>query len=127
MNSTASDNCNSNTVAQAAPRTWRRPAYDVSENADAFNLEVSLPGVSRDGVDISVEDDTLQITGTRTGVADNGWQALRRELPAGDYRLSLRLNVEVNEAKIKARVENGVLELTLPKADAAKLRKIKVS
>lgn len=108
-------------------RTWRRPAYDVSENTDAFKVRVLLPGVKRDHVDISIEEETLNITGTRLAARPEGWQPLRRELPDGDYRLNLRLNVPVNEAGIKAQVENGVLDLTLPKADEIKPRKIKVS
>lgn len=114
-------------VQKQAARNWRRPAYDVSESADAFNVRVNLPGVKRDGVDISIEEETLSITGTRTVAAPEGWRPLRRELPEGDYRLNLRLNIPVNDEKIKARVEDGVLDLTLPKADEVKPRKIKVS
>lgn len=113
--------------AQTEPRTWRRPAYDVSENADDFNIRVNLPGVSREGVDISVEDEVLTIVGRRTKSAHEDWRPLRRELPSGGFRLSLRLNVAVNEAKIKAKVADGILDLTLPKADEVKPRKIKVS
>lgn len=112
---------------QAQAREWRRPLYDVSENQDAFNVRVSLSGVSRDGVDISLEDDTLTVVGTRTHGVPASWRPLRRELATGDYRLSLRLNVPVNEAKIKASVVDGVLDLTLPKADEVKPRKIKIS
>lgn len=112
---------------KAQARNWRRPQYDVSENEDAFNVRVSLPGVSRDGVDISLEDDTLTVVGTRTSGVPEGWRPLRRELENGDYRLSLRLNVPVNESKIKAHVVDGVLDLSLPKADEVKPRKIKVS
>ena len=115
------------TPAKSTTQTWRRPAYDVSENEDAFNVRVNLPGVSRGGVDISIEDETLRITGTRSGPTPEAWRPLRRELPEGDYRLELRLNVAVNEDKIKAKVEDGVLDLTLPKADEIKPRKIKVS
>jgi HSP20 family protein len=110
-----------------AARKWRRPAYDVSENPDAFNVRVNLPGVNREGIDISIEDETLSITGTRASAVPEGWRPLRREVPEGDYRLNLRLNVPVNDEKIKARVEDGVLDLTLPKADEVKPRKIKVS
>lgn len=113
--------------APAKARTWRRPAYDVSENTNEFHVRLHLPGVSRDGVDISIEDETLRIVGTRTENVPDDWRPLRRELPSGDYRLELRLNVPVNEAKIKAKVEDGVLDLTLPKADEVKPRKIKVS
>ena len=112
---------------QATTTAWRRPAYDVSENADDFNVRVSLPGVSRDGVEISVEDEVLSITGTRTKSVSESWRPLRRELPNGDFRLDLRLNVAVNEEKINAKVADGLLDLTLPKADEVKPRKIKVS
>lgn len=112
---------------QFPARNWQRPLYDVSENKDAFNVRVSLPGVNREGVDISLEDDTLTVVGTRALDVPEGWRPLRREITAGDYRLSLRLNVPVNEAKIKASVEDGVLDLSLPKADEVKPRKIKIS
>ncbi|MFU8848779.1 MAG: Hsp20/alpha crystallin family protein [Opitutales bacterium] len=108
-------------------RNWRRPVYEVSENTDAFKVRVLMPGVKRDGVEISIEDETLSIVGTRLATMPEGWRPLRRELPEGDYRLNLRLNVPVNEGKIKARVEDGLLDLTLPKADEVKPRKIKVS
>jgi HSP20 family protein len=88
---------------------------------------VNLPGVSRDGVDISLKDGTLNIAGSREHGVPEGWRPLRRELPKGDYRLSLRLNVEVNESEISAKVEDGVLDLTLPKADEVKPRRIEVN
>jgi HSP20 family protein len=128
MSNTEIQTCtDNNTPVKATARRWRRPAYDVNENADAFRIQVNLPGVSRDGVDISLEDGTLSITGTRAHRVPEGWRPLRRELLEGDYRLSLRLNVEVDETKIKAKVEDGVLDLTLPKADEVKPRKIEVS
>lgn len=111
----------------ATARNWQRPLYNVSENEDAFNVRVSLPGVSREGVDISLEDDTLTVVGTRGNAVPEGWRPLRREIADGDFRLSLRLNVPVNEATIKARVEDGVLDLSLPKAEEVKPRKIKIS
>jgi HSP20 family protein len=120
---------NQATTAQGAakPRNWRRPHYDVSESNEAFNVSVTLPGVKREGVDISVEEDTLTIVGARSVEVPEGWRPLRREMPMGDYRLSLHLNVAIDEAKIGARVEDGILELTLPKAEAVKPRKIQVN
>lgn len=111
---------------QASKQNWRRPLYDVSENEDGFSVRVNLPGVSKDGVDISLEEDVITVTGNRKSDLPKGWRALRRELPMGDYRLSLRLNVPVNEDQIQARVENGVLDLNLPKAEEVKPRKIKI-
>ncbi|HBM85667.1 MAG TPA: Hsp20/alpha crystallin family protein [Opitutae bacterium] len=112
---------------QAQVHAWRRPRYDVSESTDAFDVKVSMPGVTRDGVTISVDGESLSITGTRTHEAPKGWRPLRRELQEGDYRLNLRLNVAIKEAEIRAHVEDGVLDLMLPKADEVKPRKIRVS
>lgn len=129
MNSTELQTTNTQDAAPAGnqSRPWRRPAYDVSENEDAFKVRVNLPGVSREGVDISIEDEILSINATRTELTPEAWRPLRRELPVGDYRLELQLNVAVDDTKIKAKVEDGVLDLTLPKAEEVKPRKIKVS
>jgi HSP20 family protein len=112
---------------EAETRTWRRPHYDVLENDEAFNVRVTMPGVSHDGVDVSIDGEMLSITGTRATATPKGWHVLRSELPEGDYHLNLRLNVAVDEAKIRAHVEDGILDLTLPKADWVKPRKIKIS
>ncbi|CAA6679465.1 MULTISPECIES: Hsp20/alpha crystallin family protein [unclassified Lentimonas] len=120
---------------KAAPRStveqateWRRPHFDVSESADAFEVKVSLPGVSRESVDISLEGESLSIIGKRSDVkVPSEWRPVRRELPQGDYRLNFQLNVSIDEEAIQAQVADGVLQLTLPKADLAKPRKIVVS
>jgi HSP20 family protein len=108
-------------------RSWQRPRYDVSENPDAFSVRVSMPGVNREGVDLSLEDETLTVVGTHESSVPDTWRPLRRELSSSDYRLSLRLNVPVNEAEIKAQVQDGILLLSLPKADEVKARKIEIS
>ncbi len=113
--------------SKAQTHVWRRPRYDVLENDDAFEVKVSLPGVKRDGVSVSVEGDTLSITAIRTHIPADGWRPLRRELPEGDYRLNLRLNVAIRAGNIRARIDSGILELTLPKADECKARKIKIN
>lgn len=108
-------------------QSWRRPHYDVFESEDAFDVKVSIPGVERDGVDISIKGDSLTIVGMHSKGQAGNWRPLRKELPEGDFRLNLRLNVPIKEEKIKAQVENGILNLQLPKADEVKPRKIKIS
>ena len=71
------------------------------------------------------EEDTLRITGTRTARLPPA-RPLHRELAEGNYRLHLRLNVDVDAGKIAARIEDGILDLNLPKAEAVKPRKIRV-
>jgi len=105
---------------------WRRPRYNVFESEDAFDVQVNVPGVERSGVDVSLKEDTLSITAIRSESDTQGWRPLRQELSQSNFRLNLRLNVPIKENKIKARVENGLLSLQLPKADALKARKIQI-
>jgi HSP20 family molecular chaperone IbpA len=105
----------------------RRPAFNVRENAEAFDVEVFVPGANRAGVDLSLEDDVLAITAKRAAPAPDSWRLLRREIAGGDYRLDLTLNVPVNADAIQATVEDGVLRLTLPKAEEIKARRIAVN
>lgn len=127
MSSTAIQASGQAAPAKVESTHWRRPVYRVIENADDFNVRVEMPGVNREALEISIKEEILRITGTRVEPVSQEWKPLRRELPRGDFRLDLRLNVSVNEAKIKAKVADGVLDLTLPKADEVKPRKIKVS
>ena len=78
------------TEPTAQAHTWRRPRYDVLESDDAFDVRVSLPGVQREGVNISVDGDNLSITGHAhvSAARLGGGVRLRRELPEGDYRLN---------------------------------------
>jgi len=113
-------------VAETKAGQWRRPQYHVTEHEDRFEVTVHVPGVSKGGVELSVHEETLTLVATRSSVVPDSWRPLRRELPEGDYRLSLRLNVRINEPKITAQVVDGLLTLELPKADEVKPRKIQV-
>ena len=126
MNTTEIEKTQGAELRTEKAQQWRRPRYEVNENADAFEIKVSVPGVNREGVDISVDGECLNVTGKPLLHVPESWRPLRRELPQGDYRLKLRLNVPVNEEKIRAQVEDGILQLKLPKADAVKPRKIQV-
>ena len=128
MNTTELDKNKDDTVAdKSASQKWRRPRYDVSESDEAFDLQVALPGVQREAVELSVEGDQLTLIARRTAAPAKDWRPLRRELPAGDFRLNIHLNVAIEADRISARVADGILDLSLPKADAVKPRKIQVS
>lgn len=117
---------NESTVAQR--QAYRRPSYNIDENENAYEVDVFIPGVGKSGVDISLEDSTLTIVGTRQATRPSeGAKVLRREIAQADYRLQLELNVPINREAIDARVEDGVLVLNLPKAEEAKPRRIAVS
>jgi HSP20 family molecular chaperone IbpA len=103
------------------------PAYDFKQAGDAYGLEVFVPGVAKDAVEIQIEQGELVITARRRWKAPEGWTEVFRETADVDYRLRVELNDTVNADKINAELENGVLRVTLPKAEALKPRKIDVS
>ncbi|RME66864.1 MAG: Hsp20/alpha crystallin family protein [Verrucomicrobia bacterium] len=102
------------------------PAYDLKEAHDAYGLEVDLPGVAKDDVNLEVEQDQLVITARRKWTAPKDWKEVFRETPAAHYRLRLDLNESVNVDGINAELCNGVLRVTLPKAEAIKPRRIEI-
>jgi len=114
-------------VQNAEQKVYRKPWFTSSQSEDSYVVEVSIPGVSKNGVEIGYEDETLDIVAHRSDTQiPEGWKALRREISREDYRLRLQLNVPVDAEKITASVEDGVLTLTLPKAEEAKPRTIQV-
>jgi len=111
----------------ATPRRTILPRYDVREEADAFTVTIDLPGVERSAVETAVENETLTIFGRRAWTPPAEWTPLHRESAVADYRLTLELNRRVNHEAIRAELSQGVLTLTLPKAEAVKPRKIEIS
>ena len=112
--------------AQARPQRYLRPHYEVSGDKDAYTVRVYLPGVPKEGVELTLDRERLHIVGRRRELAQESWQPVFRETTDADYRLQLDLNVEVDDTKIEARTENGVLTLRLPVAETAKPRSIQV-
>lgn len=104
------------------------PHLDVLETDDAYVLEMDVPGVSRDDIQINLHDGILSVSGERSSreVSEND-NVLRVERHAGHFYRSFRLPKQISEKKIEARHENGVLTVTLPKVEESKPRKIKVS
>jgi HSP20 family protein len=104
-----------------------QPAVNLWDKNDALMLELEIPGVKSEQIDISVAGLDLTIKVQRPDVAEEGATYHRRERPVGDFTRVLRLPCEVNSDKVAAELHNGVLTLTLPKAEAAKPRKISVT
>lgn len=112
--------------ATAKRVTTLRPNYNITQDGDAYVVNVALPGVPRDHVTITLEEKSLRIEGRRDALAEDGWKPTYREIPQADFQLTLELNLAVAEDKITATTENGLLRLTLPVAEAAKARSITV-
>ena len=115
------------TDAEAGGRTWL-PAVDIYENDDAFVATADLPGLKKDDIDVSIEDNVLTVSGERKFEKSEDEGSFRRvERSYGTFRRSFTLPRGVESAKVEAKFEDGVLTLTLPKSELAKSRKITVS
>lgn len=104
-----------------------KPAFKVREDTHGYNITVQLPGVAKDGLEITAQESELTITGRRAWTAPTEWTALYRETPRANFELKLSHEGDVDAGKISAELRDGILQLTLPKAEAAKPRKITVS
>jgi HSP20 family molecular chaperone IbpA len=102
------------------------PAYGMKEANDAYGLEVFVPGVAKDAVELNVDKGELIITARRRWTAPEGWNEVFRETSDANYRLRIDLNDSVDVEKINAELEQGVLRVTLPKPEAVKPRKIEI-
>jgi len=104
-----------------------KPLFDLREDDNAFEAVVQLPGVAKEGLEITAEEGQIRIVGRRAWNPPADWTTLYRETSRAPYELTLSHGNEIDAAKITAELKNGVLSLSLPKAEAAKPRKIAVS
>ena len=104
------------------------PATDVVEDANGLRISLELPGVNPEQVEVTVENRTLTIKGQKEQVKEENSQRLHRyERSYGKFERSFQLPATVDAEKIEAHAEHGVLTLTLPRAEAAKARKIEIA
>lgn len=103
------------------------PELNVYETEKEFELTLALPGMSKDDIELSVENHTLTISGERTFEEESGRKYHRVESRFGKFERSLPLPDIIDEDNIKATYENGVLTVTVPKLKEKAGRKIEVS
>jgi HSP20 family protein len=116
------------TAEGVLPAVFRsQPAANVWEQGDALQVEMELPGIKSDQVDISVAGGELSVKINRPEVAQEGVVYHRRERSVGSFARMLKLPVEVDANRVEAELRDGVLFITLPKAESAKPRKINVA
>jgi Molecular chaperone (small heat shock protein) len=104
-----------------------KPLYEVKETNDAFGVTVYLPGVAKDGLELTVDADELHVIGRRGWKRPENWTALYRESVDAPFELVLTHDNAIDTDKIAAELRDGVLRVSLPKAEAVKPRKIAVS
>lgn len=104
------------------------PALDVHEDKDKFTVSLELPGLKREDINVHLEDGSLIISGERKEeVVNESTQVHRRERFYGKFSRALTLPTAVSADKVKAAYKDGILTVTLPKAEEAKPKQIDVS
>lgn len=104
-----------------------RPAADVFETDTAWLIRLDMPGVASETTEITVEDRILTVSGTNTLALPESAKALHTEFAIANYRRSFSITDAVDTDGISAQVRNGVVTVTLPKAQRLKPRKIAIN
>ena len=113
-------------VPEAATTAWM-PLVDIFEEPDVIRLVAEVPGVKPEDVKITVEGNLLTIKGTKEQVAEEKAEKIHRyERTYGAFERTFRLSASIDQNKIKATYDLGVLTITLPKAETAKPHLIEV-
>lgn len=102
------------------------PAVDIYEHKDSILMYCDLPGVAQDKLEITLENQELTIRGEQAAPAVEGLDCMIGEYQTGIFQRSFKVPQAIDDAKIRARLTQGVLELTLPKAEEALPKKIAV-
>jgi HSP20 family protein len=112
---------------EVSNRTWV-PPVDIQETADGYRLQAELPGLTRDDINITLENNVLRLSGERKFERDAKKENFQRiERTYGAFTRAFALPQQVNSEGVQAAFENGVLTINVPKAEQAKPRKIEIS
>jgi len=109
------------------PGRYYMPDVDILEFPDHLELTADMPGVSEKDVHVTLEDGVLTIQGTVNAAMYEGLSPLYTEYNVGNYFRQFSLHESIDASGIKATMRTGVLDLLLPKVEAAKPRKIEVA
>lgn len=104
------------------------PAMDVKERDNEYVIHAELPGVKKEDIDVTIENGVLTISGESRSESEEkeGERIVRSERRYGKYVRTMRVGSQIDEPNIKAKYKDGILELTLPKAEEIKPKKISV-
>lgn len=101
------------------------PEVNIFETKDGYVLQAEMPGVSKEGLEITLEGNEITILGHREAAPLAG-EKLFQESQLADFRRVFELDPAIDTGKVSARMEQGILTLTLPKSERVKPRKINV-
>ena len=105
--------------------SFRRPLTNIRETDDSYLVTLEMPGVSKKNVEVTLEGDLLTITGERVDkLEDQG--LLRKEIREEKYSRSFKLDSTIDRDQVKAKIDNGILVVTLPKVEKEVGRKVSI-
>ena len=111
---------------QQTPQRFVIPPVDVFENDNAITLLADVPGVTRDNLQVRVDGDNLVLEATATTAGPENMELVYGEAQVPTYRRQFTLSRELDTGRIEAQLRDGVLRLTIPKAEEARPRRIQV-
>ena len=103
-----------------------RPDIDILERGDAYVVYADLPGADESSVDVRLDKGTLSLSAQLATEADPSWNLLHREYRVGQFQREFRLSEDIDLSRVSARMQRGVLELTLPKSAESQPRSIAI-
>jgi len=111
--------------AAGGGRVWG-PLVDISETEDDVTVRMDVPGVDKESIDVQLTGETLAVRGERSFERHEGENVIHVERPYGQFVRSFTIGVPVQTDKVQASYRDGVLSITLPKAEQVKPRKVQI-
>ncbi|MFP4458157.1 MAG: Hsp20/alpha crystallin family protein [Candidatus Zixiibacteriota bacterium] len=115
------------TDTEETKNSWN-PQVDIHENEDAIVFDIDIPGVKKEDIDVNVQDNILTISGHKEVERDEEKQNFHRiERFSGEYQRSFQLPKLVDTEKIKAKYNDGVLNINVPKREESKKKEVNIN
>lgn len=107
-------------------KVFHIPLADIYETDDVYSVKMEMPGITKENLNIVIDDDELKIN-AESSIEDNDKDIKYAEFTAKNYSRTFRVGNDVNRNKVDARLENGILTLTLHKSEEVKPKKITIN
>jgi len=112
------------TLTQTA---FRKPDYEVMVHPEGVQINVHLPGVAKQDIELTLKNNILYLNANKSKPASNNYRLIHKEIPAMDYQLSLRVNNKLDMDSLRAQYKDGILEINLTNSKERKSKSIRVS
>jgi len=110
---------------------WRgiegAPSTNLYDAGNQLEMKAEVPGITKENMNIKIQGNYLELSGTRKSDAPEGYKAHRIEREAASFTRSFTLPNDIDSEKVKASLKNGILTLALPKTEAAKPKQVTIS